>query len=91
VSVWSGSCGAVLQFTGHQKSMLWINLLTSPLFLVGALLLVREYGPIGVASMTAAITALQNVALVLVAKRKTGMWTHVSLSISPLRKGLSNR
>jgi O-antigen/teichoic acid export membrane protein len=90
-AVWSGSCGTVLQFTGHQSSMLRINLLTSPLFIVGALLLVREYGPIGVASMTAAITVVQNVALVLVAKRKTGMWTHVSLSFSPLRKGLSNR
>jgi O-antigen/teichoic acid export membrane protein len=91
VAVWSGSCGAVLQFTGHQRSMLWVNLLTSPLFLIGALLVVRQYGAIGVASMSAAITVLQNVALVLVAKRKTGMWTHVSLSLSPLRKGLSNR
>jgi hypothetical protein len=40
---------------------------------------VRDYGPIGIASMTAAITVLQNAALVLVAKRKTGTWTHVSL------------
>jgi O-antigen/teichoic acid export membrane protein len=90
-AVWAGSCGAVLQFTGHQGSMLRINLLTSPLFIVGALLVVRDYGPIGVASMTAAITVLQNAALVLVAKRKTGMWTHVSLSPSRLRKSLSKR
>jgi O-antigen/teichoic acid export membrane protein len=90
-AVWAGSCGAVLQFTGHQGSMLRINLLTSPLFVIGALLLVRDYGPIGVASMTAAITVLQNAALVLVARRKTGMWTHVSLSPSRLRKGLSKR
>lgn len=88
-AVWAGSCGAVLQFTGHQGSMLRVNLLTSPLFIIGALLVVRDYGPVGIASMTAAITVLQNVALVLVAKRKTGMWTHVS--ISRLRKGLSNR
>ncbi|MBA3425556.1 MAG: hypothetical protein H0U04_13685, partial [Rubrobacter sp.] len=79
-AVWAGSCGAVLQFTGHQGSMLRINLLTSPLFVIGALLVVRDYGPVGVASMTAAITVLQNAALVLVARRKTGMWTHVSLS-----------
>lgn len=90
-AVWSGSCGTVLQFTGHQISMLRLNLLTSPLAIIGALLLVRDYGPIGVASMTAAITVLQNVALVLVARRKTGMWTHVSFSLAPLRKGLSNR
>jgi hypothetical protein len=41
--------------------------------------------------MTAAVTVLQNAALVLVAKRKTGMWTHVSLSPSSLRKSLSKR
>jgi hypothetical protein len=71
--------------------MLRLNLLTSPLFIIGALLVVREYGPIGVASMTAAITVLQNVAMVLIAKRKTGMWTHVSFSLSPLRDGWLNR
>lgn len=90
-AVWAGSCGAVLQFTGHQGSMLRVNLLTSPLFIIGALLVVRDYGPIGIASMTAAITVLQNASLVLVAKRKTGMWTHVSLSPSRLRKSLSKR
>src|SRR5215216_1809201 len=90
-AVWAGSCGAVLQFTGHQGSMLRVNLLTSPLFIIGALLVVRDYGPIGIASMTAAITVLQNAALVLVAKRKTGIWTHVSLSPSRLRKSLSKR
>jgi len=90
-AVWAGSCGTVLQFTGHQGSMLRVNLLTSPLFIIGALLVVRDYGPIGVASMTAAVTVLQNAVLVLVAKKKTGMWTHVSLSPSRLRKGLSKR
>jgi hypothetical protein len=30
------SCGVVLKFTGHQRSMLRVNLLTSPLFIVGA-------------------------------------------------------
>ena len=90
-AVWAGSCGAVLQFTGHQRSMLRVNLLTSPLFIIGALLVVRDYGPIGIASMTAAVTVLQNAALVLVAKRKTGMWTHVSVSPSRLRKSLAKR
>ena len=30
-AVWAGSCGAVLQFTGHQRWMLRVNLLSSPL------------------------------------------------------------
>jgi len=90
-AVWAGSCGAVLQFTGHQGSMLRVSLLTSPLFIFGALLVVRAYGPVGIASVTAAIAVLQNATMVLVAKRKTGMWTHVSLSPSRLRRGLSKR
>lgn len=91
VAVWSGSCGTVLQYTGHQTSMLRVSGLTSAFFIVGALVVVRDYGPVGVASVAAATTVLQNVALVLVAKRKTGMWTHLSFSLSPLRKALANR
>jgi O-antigen/teichoic acid export membrane protein len=91
VAVWSGSCGTVLQFTGHQTTMLRVNLLTSPLFILGALLVVGPYGPVGVASVSAATMILQNVVLVLVARKKTGVWTHVSFSLSPLRKALSNR
>ena len=91
VAVWAGSCGLVLQMTGHHKQMLWVSLLTSPLFVVGALLLVRDYGPVGVAGAAAATTSLQNVILVLIVRRKTGMWTHAVFSTSPFRKALSNR
>jgi len=87
VAVWSGSCGLVLQFTGNQASMLRVSLLTSPLFFVLAIFATMRYGPIGVAAAAALITSLQNVIMVLLAKRKTGMWTHVSFSLSPFRKG----
>jgi O-antigen/teichoic acid export membrane protein len=86
VAVWSGSCGLVLQFTGHQGSMLRVSLLTSPLFFVLAIPAAMRYGPIGVAAAAALTTSLQNVIMVLLAKRKTGMWTHVSFSLSPFRK-----
>jgi O-antigen/teichoic acid export membrane protein len=93
VAVWSGSCGAVLQFTGHQTSMLRVSLLTGLLFVVGTLLVVyllpREYIPEGIAAMTALTAVVQNVRMVLVARRKTGMWTHVMFSLSPFRKVLS--
>ncbi len=88
-AVWSGSCGLVLQFTGHQTSMLRVSLLTSPLFFVVAILATQRYGPVGVACAVAVTTALQNVIMVLVAKRKTGMWTHVMFSLTPFRKVLS--
>src|SRR5215218_172580 len=88
-AVWAGSCGLVLQFTGHQSSMLRVSVLTSPLFFVVAILATQRYGPVGVACAAAATTALQNVIMVLVAKRKTGMWTHVMFSLAPFRKVLS--
>jgi O-antigen/teichoic acid export membrane protein len=87
VAVWSGSCGLVLQFTGHQASMLRVSLLTSPLFFVLAIFAAMRYGPVGVAAAAALTTSLQNVIMVLLAKRKTGMWTHVSFSLSPFRQG----
>jgi hypothetical protein len=39
-----------------------------------------------VAAAAALTTSLQNVIMVLLARRKTGMWTHVSFSLSLFRK-----
>jgi hypothetical protein len=50
-----------------------------------------RYGPIGVAAAAALTTSLQNVIMVLLARRKTGMWTHVSFSLSPFRKRPPNK
>jgi O-antigen/teichoic acid export membrane protein len=88
-AVWSGSCGLVLQFTGYQRSMLRVSVLTSPLYFVVAILATQRYGPVGVACAAGATTALQNVIMVLLAKRKTGMWTHVMFSLTQFRKVLS--
>src|SRR5215208_6893664 len=88
-AVWSGSCGLVLQFTGYQSSMLRVSVLTSPLFFIVAILATQRYGPVGVACAAGVTTALQNVLMVLLAKRKTGMWTHVMFSLTPFRKVLS--
>ena len=88
-AVWSGSCGLVLQFTGHQTSMLRVSLLTSPLFFAIAILATQRYGPVGVACAAALTTALQNVIMVLLARKKTGMWTQVMFSLAPFRKVLS--
>jgi O-antigen/teichoic acid export membrane protein len=89
MAVWAGSCGLVLQFTGHQSSMLRVSVLTSPLFFVVAILATQRYGSVGVACAAALTTTVQNVIMVLLAKRKTGMWTHVMFSLSPFRKALS--
>jgi O-antigen/teichoic acid export membrane protein len=89
-AVCSGSCGLVLQMTGHHQQTLRVSLLTRLLFIVRALLVVWGYGPMGVAAATVT-TVPQKVIMVLTATRVTKMWTHVSFSLSSFRKVLSNQ
>jgi O-antigen/teichoic acid export membrane protein len=89
-AVCSRSCGLVLQMTGHHKQTLRVILLTRLLFIVGAPLVVWDYGPMEVAAATVT-TVPQNVIMVLTAKRLTKMWTHMSFSLSSFRKALLNR
>ncbi len=77
--------------TGHHKQMLRVSRLTRPLFVVGALLVVRDYGPMRAAAEAAVTTVVRNMIMVLTAKRLVGMWTRVSFSLSSFRKALSNR
>ena len=53
--------------------------------------MVRDYGGVGVAAAASVTTVLQNVIMVLTAKRLAGMWTYVSFSLLSFRKDLSNR
>lgn len=89
-AVWGGSCGLTLQMTGHQKLLMTISIVSGLFFIAGALLVVRDYGAVGVAGVAAASIALQNLLTVLGARAKTGMWTHVVLSAVPVRKLLTN-
>lgn len=90
-AVWAGSCGLTLQMTGHQTLMMWISIASGLLFVVGALLVVKDYGATGIASVGAASIVFQNVVMVLVAKKKTGIWTHVMFSAPAIRKLLAKR
>jgi O-antigen/teichoic acid export membrane protein len=79
VNVFTGSCGMTLIMTGHQKPLMCITLVTSALTVGSCLLAVRPYGMIGVASAVTGGTILQNVAMLLAARRLTGVWTHMAL------------
>jgi hypothetical protein len=52
---------------------------------------VRDYGGVGGAAAASVTTVPQNVIMVLTAERPSGIWTHVSFSLSSFRKALSNR
>jgi O-antigen/teichoic acid export membrane protein len=76
-SVLSGSCGIVLAYTGHQKTLMVITVAVSTATIIAMLATVEHYGIIGVAVSATAGQVLQNGIMLLVVKQKTGMWTHV--------------
>jgi O-antigen/teichoic acid export membrane protein len=76
-SVLSGSCGIVLAYTGHQKTLMVITIAISTATLIAMLATVEPYGIVGVAISATAGQVLQNGIMLLMVKQKTGMWTHV--------------
>src|SRR5215211_3655989 len=78
-SVCAGSCGIVLAYTGHQKTQMVITIATSVVTLIAMLATAKPYGIAGVAMSKMAGQVLQNGIVLLVVKRRTGMWTHVRL------------
>jgi O-antigen/teichoic acid export membrane protein len=79
VNALSGSCGEVLMMTGHQRAMMLITLVSIVLLTVACLLVVDEYGVRGVAAATGVTFAVQNLLMVLAARRACGVWTHADL------------
>jgi O-antigen/teichoic acid export membrane protein len=76
-SVCAGSCGIVLAYTGHQKTLMVITVATSIATLIAMLAAVEPYGIVGVAMAKTVGQILQNGIVLLVVKQKTGMWTHI--------------
>ena len=76
-SVCAGSCGIVLAYTGHQKTLMVITVATSIATLIAMLAAVEPYGIVGVAMAKTIGLILQNGIVLLVVKQKTGMWTHI--------------
>jgi O-antigen/teichoic acid export membrane protein len=79
VSVCSGACGITLAYTGHQKMLMAITVISSIATFIAMFAAVRPYGMVGLAAAKTAGQVLQNVIVLLVVKQKTGMWTHVGL------------
>lgn len=77
VNVWAGSCGQLLMLTGHQVSMMVITVLCGVFSVIVALGLVEQYGASGVAVAAASGQILQNILMLVVAKKQTGVWTQM--------------
>jgi O-antigen/teichoic acid export membrane protein len=79
VNVLTGSCGVTMTMTGHQTVLLRITAVSTTLTLGAALLAVGRYGALGVAAAVSLGTVVQNLAMWLLTRRVTGMWTHMAL------------
>jgi O-antigen/teichoic acid export membrane protein len=72
-NVWTGMCGPLLAMTGHQRALMWFNLVFGFVAVTGALFLVPRWGIEGAAVSTTAAIIGQNAAVATFAKRKTGI------------------
>jgi len=86
VAVCTGSSGATLMMTGHQRTMMTITVATGVVSLTAEILLAPSYGITGVAAATCAAQILQNALQLTFARLRVGIWTHARFSIEPLRE-----
>jgi O-antigen/teichoic acid export membrane protein len=84
IAVCTGSCGAALMMTGHQRTMMTIMAGSAIGGLAGEVLLAPVYGIVGVAAATATAQTAQNLSTLLFARARLGIWTHARLSPRPV-------
>ena len=77
VQVLTGSCGIVLNMTGHQTSLMIVMIVTTVVTVFAAILAAQLYGVSGVAVVMSAGLAGQNLIQMLLAKHLVGVWTFV--------------
>jgi len=79
VQVCTGSCGMVLAMTGHQMDMMKISIFSGMMMLVLLYFGVVQWGMVGCALAATLAISTQNIILLLVAKKRTGIWTCLTL------------
>ncbi|MDX1963153.1 MAG: lipopolysaccharide biosynthesis protein [Pirellulales bacterium] len=77
---WTGSAGITLMMSGHEWTILAINVLSAALLLIAGAWGAAHYGMTGLAVVSSSVTALMNLAQWLAVWRLEGLWTHFSLA-----------
>ena len=80
-NVWAGSCGQVLMLTGHQKIMMYASIIGGCVAILGSLLLVRDWGGWGVAIASSSGMIVQNLLMLIAAKKTVNIWTHMDFRL----------
>lgn len=79
-NVLTGSCGPLLAMAGHHRVIMWITVSFGSLTVAAAVLAAPVYGATAVAAIWALSLIIQNLVTLVVARRLTGIWTHVLVS-----------
>jgi O-antigen/teichoic acid export membrane protein len=79
INISTGCCGTLLMYTGHQKNMMIITVISGLTTMAISLYIVNFYGMIGVACASGGGMILQNVFMFFYARKKIGIWTHFDL------------
>ena len=82
VNVWTGSCVQTLMMTGNQAPVMNATIATGLLIITGALWAGHIYGAVGIAGAVATGKAFQNILMLFYARKRTGIWTHITFSSS---------
>jgi O-antigen/teichoic acid export membrane protein len=84
----------LLSLTGFHRTSLLVNALATALVVVAGPVAAIRFGFVGLAAVSGASLALQNVLLWILARRQVGIWTHVGFGDRSLRhesaEGLGN-
>lgn len=85
-NVLAGSCGTVLMMTGHQHAMMRITVVVGAITVLGQVAAVTRFGAIGVAGVAAASLIAQNIVMLAVVRRRSGVWTHMTFEREAVRE-----
>ncbi len=76
VNVVTGLCGTVLAMTSHERLVLWVSMLGAALSAAFDVVGASIWGIDGLAVASALTTSAMFIAMWVLARRRTGMWTH---------------
>lgn len=77
-NILTGSSLFALLMTGRGVAAMWISGITGVVAIAGCLVAVHHWGAVGVAVAVSSVIVVQQLALLITARKLVGVWTHVS-------------
>jgi len=79
VNVLVGSCGYTLVMMGYRRTVMLISLFSAAIALGSGLIFVRSYGAVGLACGFVFALIVQQLAMLVFARYRCGIWTHAGI------------